>query len=56
MDARGWSVMRTPLRFLLAAVLLVALVVAGSVALAAPGKRSQRGAALAAAKIGRAHV
>src|SRR6266508_4305657 len=49
MDARGWSVMRTPLRFLLAAVLLVALVVAGSVALAAPGKRSQRGAALAAA-------
>ena len=41
--------MRTPLRFLLAAVLLVALVVAGSVALAAPGKRSQRGAALAAA-------
>ncbi len=34
--------MRTPLRFLLAAVLLIALVAAGSVALAAPGKRSQR--------------
>ncbi|HEX6674247.1 MAG TPA: S8 family serine peptidase [Actinomycetes bacterium] len=42
--------MRTPLRFLLAAVLLIALVAAGSVALAAPGKRSQRPAAVAAAR------
>jgi hypothetical protein len=40
--------MRTQLRFLLAAVLLIALVAAGSVALAAPGKRSQHLAAAAA--------